>query len=123
MKPASIFLFAAILVTLASSCRNERSAKNVLDDPEKQDEILTTTEKNTSLLAKLHDKMKSESKRSGDGHVMQSCMSMVDNQDMMSMMMDNMMMRCDEDGAMCAMMCDKMMGSENMKSIFMKETR
>lgn len=70
MKPASIFLFAAILVALASSCSNERSVKNVLDDPEKQDEILTTIAKDTSLLAKLHDKVKSESKRSGDGHVM-----------------------------------------------------
>ena len=63
--------------------------------------------------------MKSESEKSDNGHVamMQSCMSMMDNQDMMSMMMDNMMKRCDEDSAMCAMMCDKMMGSENMKSM------
>ena len=49
--------------------------------------------------------------------MMQSCMSMMDNQDMMSMMMDNMMIRCDEHSAMCAVMCDKMMGSENMKSM------
>ena len=109
-----IALFSAIM-----SCSNNRSAGELLNDPEGQDEVLTAIANDSSLLAKLHDKMQSSGEMDMKGRhpMMRSCIAMVDNPKMMNMMMDNMMMRCEEDSAMSMMMCDKMMNSENMRSM------
>ena len=119
MKWKFDFLLFVILFTVAVSCSDNKSAKNILDNPEKQDEVLTVIAKDSSLLAKLHNKVKSENKMNSTGHsaMMKSCMSMMDDPEMMSMMMDDMMMRCEQDTAMASMMCDKMMNSTNMRSM------
>lgn len=119
MKSKFDFLVFVILFTVAVSCSDNKSAKNVLGNPQKQDEVLTAIANDSSLLAKLHNKMKSEGKMNSTGHaaMMKSCMSMMDDPKMMSKMMNNMMMRCEQDTAMAGMMCDKMMNSTNMRSM------
>lgn len=119
MKSKLNLLAFVILFAVTVSCSDDKSAKTILDNPEKQDEVLTAIAKDSSLLAKLHDKVKTENKMNNTGHsaMMKSCMSMMDDPEMMSMMMDDMMMRCEQDTAMASMMCDKMMNSTNMRSM------
>lgn len=119
MKSKFDFLLFVILFTVAVSCSNDKSAKNILDNPEQQDEVLTAIANDSSLLATLHNKMKSENKMNSTGHsaMMESCMSMMDDSEVMSTMMDDMMMRYEQDTAMAGMMCDKMMNSTNMRSM------
>jgi hypothetical protein len=119
MKSKVNFLLIVILAVGTTSCSNDKSAKEILDNPESQDEVLAAIVNDSSLLAKLHNKMMAEGRMNSSGGtaMMQSCMSMMDDPEMMSMMMDNMMMRSEKDTAMCEMMCDKMMGSDNMRSM------
>lgn len=114
----NLFLFAA-LIAAVMSCSDNRSAKDLLSDPEKQDAVLTAIANDSSLLTKLHNKVRTENNMNmgGGSSMMKSCMAMMDDPGMMSMMMDNMMMRCEQDTAMGRMMCDKMMDSENMRSM------
>lgn len=127
MKTTVNLLLLIPLFSTIVSCSNNRSADAILNDPERQDEVLTAIANDSTLLAKLHDKIPSDGEMNMEGShsMMSSCMAMMDspkmmnmmmdNPEMMSMMMDNMMMRCEEDSAMCMMMCDKMMNSENMR--------
>jgi hypothetical protein len=119
MKTIIILLLFMPLFTAVISCSNSKSVDDLLNDPEQQDEVLTAIANDSTLLVKLHDKMRSNGEmHMKEGHpMMRSCMAMMDNPEMMSMMMDNMMMRCQEDSVMCTMMCDKMMNSENMRSM------
>lgn len=104
-------LFAAII-----SCTDNRSASDLLNDPEEQDKILTAMASDSTLMTKLHDKMDGGSEMK-NSPMMRSCMAMMDSPEMMGMMMDNMMMRCENDSTMGMMMCDKMMNSKNMRSM------
>ncbi len=127
MKTTVNLLLLIPLFSTIISCSNNRSADEILDDPEQQDEVLTAIANDSTLLAKLHDKipLDGEMNMEGSHSMMRSCMAMMDNPKMMNMMMDNpgmmnmmidnMMMRCEEDSATCMMMCDKMMNSENMR--------
>lgn len=129
MKTIINLLVIVSLLTAVISCSNSKSADAVLNDPEQREEVLTAIANDSALLAKLHDKMRSD----GEMHMreshpmMRSCMAMMNNPkmmnmmmgdpEMMNMMMDHMMMRCEEDSSMCIMMRDKMMGSKNMRSM------
>lgn len=129
MKTIINLLVIVSLLTAVISCSNSKSADAVLNDPEQREEVLTAIANDSALLAKLHDKMRSD----GEMHMreshpmMRSCMAMMNNPkmmnmmmgnpEMMNMMMDHMMMRCEKDSSMCIMMRDKMMGSKNMRSM------
>lgn len=117
MKTTVNLLLLIPLFSTIISCSNNRSADEILDDPKQQDEVLTAIANDSTLLAKLHDKipLDGEMNIEGSHSMMRSCMAMMDNPKMMNMMIDNMMMRCEEDSATCMMMCDKMMNSENMR--------
>ena len=114
----NLLLFILLLATIVS-CANNGTAADLLNDPEEQDEVLTVIANDSTLLAKLHDKLNvdGQTNMNGSNRMMHPCMAMMDNPEMMNMMMDNMMMRCEEDSAMCMMMCDKMMGSKDMRSM------
>jgi hypothetical protein len=119
MKNIINSLAAIAVLTTAMSCSDQRSAERILDDPEQQDEVLTAIANDSSLLTKLHQKMREGNKMSmnGGSSMMRSCMAMMDDPEMMNMMMDHMMMMSENDSTMGRMMCDRMMNSENMKSM------
>lgn len=129
MKTINTVLLFMLLVFALVSCSNGRSANDILNDPEQREEVLTAIANDSTLLAKLHDKMRSDGQAQmhATHPMMRSCVAMMnnpemmnmmmDNRGMMSMMMDNMMMRSEEDSAMCTMMCDKMMSSENLRNM------
>lgn len=111
----NLLLFIPLFVAIIG-CTNNRSANDLLNDPEEQDEVLTTIANDPTLMTKLHDKMDVGSDM-GNSPMMRSCMAMMDSPEMMNMMMDNMMMRCENDSTIGMMMCDKMMNSKNMRSM------
>jgi hypothetical protein len=119
MKNKMNLLLVVVLFISAVSCSDKRSAEQILKDPEQQEEVLALVANDSSLLTKLHSKMNGDNKTNmnANNSMMRSCMAMMDDPEMMSMMMDNMMMRCEKDSAMCSMMCDKMMNSKNMRSM------
>jgi hypothetical protein len=118
MKNMNSLTVITLFVT-AISCSDQRSAERILNDSQQRDEVLTAIANDSSLLTELHQKMRKGDKMhmNGGSAMMRSCMDMMDNPEMMSMMMDHMMMMGDKDSTMGRMMCDKMMNSENMKSM------
>jgi hypothetical protein len=119
MKKIMNSLAAIAALTMVMSCSDQRSVEQILDDPDQQEEVLTAIANDSSLLTELHQKMRKGDKMhmNGGSAMMRSCMAMMDNSEMMSMMMDHMMLMGEKDSTMGRMMCDKMMNSENMKSM------
>jgi hypothetical protein len=119
MKNTIYSLIAIVVCITAISCSDQRSAERILNDAQQRDDVLTAIANDSSLLAKLHQKMSDGNKMSmnGGSSMMRSCMAMMDDPEMMNMMMDHMMMMGEKDSTMGMMMCDKMMNSENMKGM------
>lgn len=68
MKTIINLLVIVSLLTAVISCSNSKSADAVLNDPEQREEVLTAIAKDSALLAKLHDKMRSD----GEMHMRES---------------------------------------------------
>lgn len=121
MKNRFSYFAIVALSVIAINCSNNRSAADLLRNPERQDEILTAIANDSALLNKLHEKMTSSGKMNmmENNSMMQSCMTMMDkNPEMMGMMMDHMMMMMGEnDSTMCRMMYGRMMNSPKMKGM------
>lgn len=120
MKNRISYFAIVALSVIAINCSNNRSAADLLRNPETQDEILTAIANDSALLSKLHEKVTSSGKiyMMENNSMMQSCMTIMDkNPEMMGMMMDHMMMMGENDSTMCRMMCGRMMNSPKMKGM------
>jgi hypothetical protein len=73
-------LAAIAILATAMSCSDQKPAERILDDLERQDEVLTAIANDSSLLTKLHQKMRDGNKMSmnGGSAIMRSCMAMMD---------------------------------------------
>jgi hypothetical protein len=93
MKNTIYFRIAIVFCITAISCSDQRSADRVLNDAQQRDDVLTEIANDSSLLAKLHQKMRDGDMRmNGGSSMMRSCMTMMDDPEMMNMMMDHMTM-------------------------------
>lgn len=88
MKKTISSLLVITLSIAVISCTDERSAERILNDPERMDAVLTAIAKDSSLLAKLHQKIGEDNTSvTGNSSMMRSCMAMMENPEMMNMMM------------------------------------
>ena len=81
MKTIVNLLLFIPLFSVIMSCENNRSADDLLNDPQEQNKVLTVIANDSVLLGKLHDKIKADGKinMNGSNPMMRSCMAMIDN--------------------------------------------
>ncbi len=109
-------LLIAFSATLFFACNAPTNVSTLLKDDAQRKMVISEIMANSDYQAQMMDSMMSGKMMKSEAHMKK----MMSDTAMHHKMMDHMMAMMEKDTTMCKNMCDKMMGSPQMKSMMQK---